>query len=293
MSNFKKTLTIFILFICIHAYALKIFQKPSPFSDKRECIKKNRSCLIPEFIILHFTANCSDHDSWKSFFNFLRPVSTHYIINVDGKITQMVPESKRAWHAGSSSWHNHTDMNSISIGIEIINPGFSTPDTDPCTTNKNLWNKNTGKHVSGSENLWYEFTPEQIKNVIELCTSIMQRYNIPSDHILGHSDIAPGRKVDPGPLFPWKTLSEHGIGIWWNNLNPTDSWTTQELQEKLQQFGYKIKITGKQDEQTIKVVQAFQMHFQQDNISGIANDTTIQILNNLLAKREFEIKKNI
>ena len=284
----KKLNQIFIFFIILTFHTIQsttIKQEPSPFYDLRECnIEKKRCSIIPKFIIMHFTANCSGQESWRSFFNFLRPVSTHYLIDVDGKVTQMVPELKRAWHAGESSWHHHTSMNNVSIGIEIINPGFSKPDTDPCTNNKKLWNKNTGQKISGSENLWYAFTSEQIESLTKLCKSIMHRFKIPARNVLGHSDIAPGRKVDPGPLFPWQKLSEQGIGIWWNDVQPCANYTTEELQKKLQTFGYNIAVTGNYDEQTTKVVQAFQMHFQQNNISGIANEQTMQILNSLLTK---------
>jgi N-acetyl-anhydromuramyl-L-alanine amidase AmpD len=264
-----------------------IVQKPSPFYDQRECATPKPCSLTPKFIIIHFTANCSYQDSWKAFFNFLRPVSAHYVIGVDGNIAQMVPEAHRAWHAGESSWHGNTRMNNASIGIEIINPGFSAPDKDPCTINKKMWNKNSGIHISGSENLWYEFTSKQIESVIKLCRKIIKKHNIPACNILGHSDIAPGRKVDPGPLFPWQTLANHGIGLWWQDLQPCQSNSITDLQKKLQQFGYHIQVTGEQDAQTTKVVQAFQMHFQQDNISGIANEKTFQILDNLLAQLAF------
>ncbi|MBP6892380.1 N-acetylmuramoyl-L-alanine amidase [Candidatus Babeliales bacterium] len=282
MKKFNK-LFIFFTFLTFHStQPLAIKQQPSPFYDHRKNYSGKK--LQPKFIIMHFTANCSEQESWRSFFNFLRPVSAHYLIDVDGKVTQMVSEEKRAWHAGESSWKDQFDMNSVSIGIEIINPGFSNPDTDPCTSNKKLWNKNTGQHVSGSDKLWYAFTNQQIDSLIKLCKSIMHRYQIPSSNVLGHSDIAPGRKVDPGPLFPWQKLSEQGIGIWWKNIQPCSNFTTEELQKKLQKLGYNIKITGNEDEQTTKVIASFQMHFQQNNISGLANNETMQILNNLLTQ---------
>lgn len=269
-------------------YAIKKHQQPTPFSDKREHPEKKKS-IKPEYIIIHFTANCSYKDSWKAFFNFLRPVSTHYLIGIDGKVIQMVDESKRAWHAGDSCWKNNRHMNSYSIGIELINPGFSEINKDPCTTNEKLWNQQTGKQISGSSYLWYEFTPKQVESLITLCKEIIKRHKIPAQNILGHSDIAPGRKVDPGPLFPWKILAEQGIGIWWNDIQSINSYNIADLQKKLQQFGYHITITGKEDAQTTKVVKSFQMHFQQDNISGIADKQTVQILNNLLAQLDQDL----
>ncbi len=289
MKNLKK---LFLFSVILQSYFLQsiaIHQNYSPFYDQRE--KFSNKPINPEFIIIHFTANCSSQESWRAFFNFFRPVSAHYLIDVDGKITQMVDESKRAWHAGESFWHHHISLNNNSIGIEIINPGFSDADTHPCTNNQILWNKNTGQKISGSDKLWYQFTDKQIESCINLCTDIMQRYKISSCNVLGHSDVAPGRKVDPGPLFPWQKLANHGIGIWWNNLKPIDMWTPEDVQKKLKQFGYHIKITGLQDEQTTKVIQSFQMHFQQNNISGIANEQTIQILNSLLEKMVQEFDK--
>lgn len=282
MKNFNYWFIFFTIFTFQIMQPLTIKQEPSPFYDHRE--KHSGKKITPKFIIMHFTANCSEQESWRSFFNFLRPVSTHYLIDVDGKVTQMVSEEKRAWHAGKSFWKHQGDMNNVSIGIEIINPGFSNSDTDPCTNNKKLWNKNTGQKISGSDKLWYAFTDQQIDSLIKLCKSIMHRYQIPAQNVLGHSDIAPGRKVDPGPLFPWQKLSEQGIGIWWKNLQPCANYTIEDLQKKLHTLGYDIEITGEQDEQTAKVIASFQMHFQQNNISGIANEQTMQILNSLLLK---------
>ncbi len=289
MKIFNYLIIFFVFFAYTSAKSITIERLPSPFYDQRQTNSKKK--IQPKFIIMHFTANCSKQEGWRSFFNFLRPVSTHYLIDEDGKITQMVPESKRAWHAGKSFWRNHTDINSNSIGIEIINPGFSEPDTNPCTTNVMLWNKNTGQLISGSNKLWYSFTSKQIESLIELCTNIMHRFKISPCNVLGHSDVAPGRKVDPGPLFPWQKLAAENIGIWWKDLKPCPNFSTQELQTKLQTFGYNIAITGKLDEQTTKVVQAFQMHFQQNNISGIANEQTMQILNSLLTIQVQEFDK--
>lgn len=249
----------------------------SPFSDQRTQIK-------PEYIIIHYTANCSYKDNLQAFFNFSRPVSTHYLIGPDGKIIQMVPESNRAWHAGKSCWKNNTDLNSSSIGIELIDPGFSEPDKKPCPATSCFWSQNNGKHIFGSSKTWYDFTPEQVSSLISLCKDIVKRYSIAPQNILGHSDIALGRKEDPGPLFPWKKLAQQGLGIWWDNLEEIKSWTMTELQQKLKEYGYCIQVTGEQDLQTTNAIQAFQMHFEQENISGVPTSQTIQILNNLLSQ---------
>lgn len=262
-----------------------IWQPSANFNERKEL--KTKKIIKPEYIILHFTANCSTHETLKAFWNIVRPVSSHYVISTNGTIVQMVDESKRAWHAGTSSWHGNSQMNTYSIGIEITNPGYSEINKEPCTDHKDIWNTTTGQLVIGSSNLWYPFTEQQIHTVIEVCHDIMKRYNIPPSHILGHSDIAPGRKLDPGPLFPWEILAYHGIGLWPKNLTSMkeDSFfigSITDLQKKLQKFGYRISVTGKLDRQTIKVIQSFQMHFRQKNIDGNPDSETIQILENLL-----------
>ena len=278
---------IILVILTIHniAYPIPTIKIPSPFSDNRTDSSKH-SQIKPEYIIIHYTANCSYADNWRAFFNPFRPVSTHYLIGADGNIIQMVPESKRAWHAGKSCWGTNSDLNSSSIGIELIDPGFSDTDKNPCPLPSCFWNQSNGKHIFGSTKTWYNFSAQQITSMISLCKEIMQRYQIPACNILGHSDIAFTRKMDPGPLFPWKMLAEQGVGIWWNNLQPMSSWTIKELQEKLKQYGYCIDITGEQDQQTKNAVQAFQMHFEQNDISGIPTTQTMQILNSLLAQKD-------
>lgn len=274
------------IFHIISTNNLDIIWKPSTnFNERKE--HKTGKIIKPEYIIIHFTANCSTHKTIQAFWNIVRPVSAHYIVSANGTIVQMVDESKRAWHAGTSRWHGNRQMNTYSIGIEITNPGFTEIDKEPCTDHKEIWNTQTGQRVTGSPSLWYPFTQEQIDAVIRLCLDIMKRYNIPPSHILGHSDIAPGRKLDPGPLFPWKTLAQHGIGLWPRSTIPQQESSVftksiNDLQEKLQQFGYNISVTGKLDTQTNKVIQAFQMHFRPNNIDGNPDNEIMQILENLL-----------
>jgi N-acetylmuramoyl-L-alanine amidase len=289
MLRKKNTITIALCLHLFHAIginSLNIIQKPSAnFNERKE--HKTEMIVKPEYIILHFTANCSTHETLKVFWDIVRPVSSHYIISTNGKIVQMVDESKRAWHAGKSQWLDNWQMNTYSIGIEITNPGYTEINKKPCTDNKKIWNKTIGQCVTGSPNLWYNFTPQQIEAVIKLCRDIMKRYNIPRSHVLGHSDIAPGRKLDPGPLFPWKILASHGIGLWPKDLTTlqNDSIFTgsiTDLQKKLQQYGYHISITGKLDTQTKNVIQAFQMHFRPNNIDGNPDNEIMHILENLL-----------
>lgn len=254
--------------------------QPSKNFDER---KVKKLTVTPQYIILHYTANCDKKSVLSWFKNALNPTSAHYVIGPNGQITQTVDPDKRAWHAGDSSWKNNTDMNAYSIGIEIVNPGFTQQKTDPCPqTDDDPWNKNSSLQVSGSELHWYPFTKAQIQSLIALCQQLMLRYQIPPENILGHSDIAPHRKSDPGPLLPWKFLAEHNVGIWPKSLTQHSNHSVQEIQTMLQAFGYKIKITGTLDKETMQVLKAFQMHFRPTNIDGNADPQTIAILYALL-----------
>lgn len=266
-------------------YPLTIIQTPSSNFNERIDKKTNKQILKPTYIILHYTSGCTSKSAFQTLSNFFRPVSAHYLIAANGSISQLVNESKRAWHAGKSSWKKNNQLNSYSIGIEIVNPGFSEVDQDPCTENFDIWNKKNGRLVSGSPYLWYSFTKAQIKSVIALCKEIINRYDIKLENILGHSDIAPGRKVDPGPLFPWQELAQQGVGVWYNQnvlKQNNDSLPIETIQSLLKKWGYKTPLSGILDDQTKKVIQAFQMHFRPQNIDGIPDEETIAILKQLL-----------
>lgn len=191
-------------------------------------------------------------------------VSCHYVVEEDGSIWQLVPESKRAWHAGRSSWQSERDINSRSIGIEIVNPGHSYGYPD--------------------------FPDDQIKAVRELSRDILSRHPIPSRHVLGHSDVAPGRKSDPGEKFPWEKLHHAGIGAWVpavrNDREQLQigeaSETVASLQAMLIAFGYGLEISGAYDQQTGICVRAFQQHFFQHRVDGVACQGVLSTLENLL-----------
>lgn len=154
-------------------------KKPSPnFGERKDGAK-------PSMIILHYTGTRDLEETYSYLLDPAREVSAHYVVDVDGTIMQLVDEKKRAWHAGVSSWEGVTDINSHSIGIEIQNPG----------------------HEFG----YVPFPQDQIDAVKELCRDIMQRWDIKPKNVLGHSDVAPGRKIDPGELFPWSELEAEGI----------------------------------------------------------------------------------
>ena len=178
----------------------------------------------------------------------------------------MVRESDRAWHAGKGSWRGWTDVNSSSVGIEVVNPG----------------------HVFG----YRDFLPDQIEAVVGLCRGIAGRHGIWPHNVLAHSDVAPGRKVDPGERFPWKRLAAAGVGHFVDAspirggrfLSLGDRGEAVEaLQSTLARYGYGIEISGVFDARTRIVVEAFQRHFRTEQIDGIADPSTIETLHRLLA----------
>lgn len=219
----------------------------------------------PDMIILHYTGMKTGEAAEAWLCAPESQVSSHYLVHEDGRIVQMVRESDRAWHAGKSFWRGVTDVNSHSIGIEIANPG----------------------HEFG----YRGFPGKQIAAVIELCRGIIARHPIVQQRVLGHSDVAPGRKVDPGEKFPWRKLAEAGIGHFVAParaggkalLGPGDQGAAlEELQSMLSLYGYGIDITGVYDEPTSVVVSAFQLHFRPRRVDGLADRSTVDTLRRLL-----------
>lgn len=219
----------------------------------------------PDMVILHYTDMATGEAAEAWLCTPESQVSSHYLVHEDGRIVQMVRESDRAWHAGKSFWRGVTDVNSHSVGIEIVNPG---PSHGYCN-----------------------FPDRQIAAVIELCRGITARYGIPPQRVLAHSDIAPGRKIDPGEKFPWRKLAEAGIGHFVAParaggkpaLGPGDSGqAVEELQSMLSLYGYRIDITGVFDQQTGGVVAAFQRHFRPRRVDGLADRSTVDTLGRLL-----------
>ena len=177
----------------------------------------------------------------------------------------MVREADRAWHAGRSSWRGERDVNSLSIGIEVVNPG----------------------HAFG----YRDFTRAQVATVIALCRGIAERHGVRPEGVLAHSDVAPGRKVDPGERFPWSELAAAGVGHFVPPAPPQDGAflaegdrgeAVESLQSMLAVYGYGVEINGNFDRQTTQVVEAFQRHFRQSSVDGIADGSTVLTLRNLL-----------
>lgn len=232
---------------------------PSPNFGER------RDVAGPDMLILHYTAMETAVSARDWLCKEESQVSAHYLIDEAGLITQMVPEHARAWHAGQSTWKGETDLNSRSIGIEIANMG----------------------HEAGCP----EYPGIQIASVVALSKSIVERSNIAPERVLGHSDIAPLRKRDPGEWFPWKELYEAGIGHF---VEPTaitggryfmrgeSGQPIEALQAMLALYGYGTQVTGQFDEALERDIVAFQRHFRPEKIDGIADMSTIDTLHRLL-----------
>ena len=239
------------------ALASKVF--PSPNHGERKDGKTANS------LILHYTGMATAQSALKWLCNPISNVSCHYFVFEDGRILQLVPESRRAWHAGASNWHGETDINSTSIGIEIVNQG----------------------HEGGSP----PYPQEQIIATITLCLDITERWHIPQERVLAHSDIAPLRKPDPGEMFPWGQLYESGVGHWvkpepiqggrFFSLGDTGA-PVEALQSMLALYGYGLDINGVYDVQTEAVIRAFQRHYRPEKVDGIADHSTITTLRNLI-----------
>src|SRR5438270_3617333 len=233
---------------------------PSPNHGDRN---KERAA---DMIVLHYTGMPDVEGALARLCTAGTEVSAHYVVLEDGRIVQCVPEAKRAWHAGASSWAGEEDINSCSIGVEIVNRGHD-------------WG-------------YPEFPLRQIAAVIALCRGIMLRRNIPSHRVLGHSDVAPARKQDPGEKFPWHSLANSGVGHWVHPAPIVRGETlklgaegddVRGMQEALKRYGYGIEVNGKYDGPTVEVVTAFQRHFRPAKVDGIADTSTLTTLQSLLA----------
>jgi N-acetylmuramoyl-L-alanine amidase len=223
---------------------------------------------IVDMIILHYTGMATADAARERLCDADAKVSSHYFIDEDGTVTQLVAENRRAYHAGVSSWQSETDINSRSIGIEIVNGGhdFGCPD----------------------------FPARQIDAVISLCQDLQTRWPIPHANVLAHSDVAPSRKQDPGEKFPWAVLHAAGVGLWVEPAAILDGAALRigdtgdavgQLQASLRSYGYGIDVTSIFDETTRDVVLAFQRHFRPGLVDGVADVSTRATLERLLQAR--------
>ncbi|WP_081421842.1 N-acetylmuramoyl-L-alanine amidase [Tardiphaga robiniae] len=233
---------------------------PSPnFGDRNKG-------LVPDMIVLHYTGMPDPEGAIARLCSAGTDVSAHYIVLEDGRIVQTVPEAKRAWHAGVGFWAGEEDINSCSIGIEIINRGHD-------------WG-------------YPDFPSRQIAAVTALCRGIMLRHDLQPHRVLGHSDVSPSRKKDPGEKFPWHSLANSGVGHWVMPAPIVRGETMKlgtagddvlALQHALARYGYGIETDGQYNAPTMEVVTAFQRHFRPERVDGLVDHSTLTTLQALLA----------
>ncbi len=215
-----------------------IIATPSPNFDPRE------DGTPIDMLVLHYTGMRSADAALERLCDPDAEVSAHYLIDEDGAVHRLVPEELRAWHAGVSFWRGNTGINGRSIGIELVNPG----------------------HEFG----YRPFPEPQMQALIGLAVGILERHPIPARNVVGHSDVAPDRKEDPGELFDWPRLAGCGIGIW-----PTpETGAGGDAMTMLAEYGYDITAET--------VVAAFQRHFQPHKVDGVTDDETRALLGGLL-----------
>ena len=231
---------------------IDLIQAPSPNFDARRG--------PPDILVLHYTGMQSGEAALARLRDPDAKVSAHYLVEEDGRVFQLVPEERRAWHAGRGVWQGEDDVNAASIGIEVVNPG----------------------HEFG----YRPFPDAQIAAVIALVGDIRDRWTIPDNRIIAHSDLAPDRKEDPGELFPWKRLAEAGHGLWFEPAVERVAALTGLLQKGdegigvmvlragLHRLGYGLKPGPDYDAETETTVRAFQRHWRQSRVDGVADGET-------------------
>ena len=215
---------------------------------------------LPDMLVLHYTGMPTGEAALARLRDPASEVSAHYLVEEDGRIFALVPEERRAWHAGRGVWQGETDINTASIGIEIVNPG----------------------HEFG----YRAFPDVQIEAVIALTADIRSRWSITDARIIAHSDLAPERKEDPGELFPWKRLAQAGHGLWFEPaaeriaalggfLQVGDEGIgVVVLRAGLHRLGYGLQPGSTYDEETATTVKAFQRHWRQSRVDGVADGET-------------------
>jgi N-acetylmuramoyl-L-alanine amidase len=224
---------------------LNIVERPSPNFDARP------DGAVIDILVLHYTGMKTAEEALARLCDYNAAVSAHYMIDRDGTVYALVPETQRAWHAGLSYWAGERNVNARSIGIELVNPG----------------------HDFG----YLPFTDDQLNALTELAHGILARHPISPRRVLGHSDVAPARKQDPGELFPWWRLAADGIGAW-----PTSQMQSSgDFATDLARFGYGVPPTV--DVPLERVITAFQRHFRPASVDGIADAECAELLASLLA----------
>lgn len=229
---------------------MEIIEAPSPNFDARPG--------PPDMIVLHYTGMLTGEGALARLRDgeHARRVSAHYLVEEDGRVFRLVAEERRAWHGGVAFWAGQSNINAASIGVEIVNPG----------------------HEFG----YRPFPEPQIISVLTLLTDIRERWTVPDDRILGHSDVAPERKQDPGELFPWKRLAEAGHGLWAEpppSPGPPLALGDEGVgvfafQAGLARLGYDSTPSGTFDEVTATITRAFQRHWRPERVDGVSDGET-------------------
>ena len=224
---------------------MRIEQRPSPNHNDR----RGRA---PDLLVLHYTGMASAAAALERLCDPAAEVSAHYLVEEDGRVWQLVPDERRAWHAGRALWAGEDDVNARSLGVEIVNPG----------------------HEFG----YRDFPPEQIEAVILLCRDLVRRHAIVPARVVGHSDVAPLRKQDPGERFPWPALAAAGIGLWPPPLPPLVPDETAAKRD-LAAFGY-----GYLEADFAAVLTAVQRRFRRGRLDGRLDGETAAIARWLAAQ---------
>ena len=227
----------------------------------------NRSVTKIKYLIMHYTGMINGADALEKLCDPKSKVSAHYLIEENGEVYQLVNEDKRAWHAGVARWEGDEDINDISIGIEIVNSGHA---------------------YAGYESIYKGFPEVQMTQVVSLAQKIIDRHEIKPHYVLGHSDVAWRRKIDPGELFDWKKLSQNGVGSWPKSglLEVDIKVDLSDFLRKLKAFGYDVDF-GKDP---AEIITAFQRHFRQDNIDGQLDKETMWRLLSLVEQKLVNIR---
>jgi len=219
-------------------------------------------------LVLHYTGMKSAEEALERLCDPAAKVSAHYVVEESGAVWSLVPEERRAWHAGVASWRGAADINARSIGIELVNPG----------------------HEFG----YRAFPAEQMRALMALARDICGRRRVPADNVVGHADVAPLRKQDPGELFGWRALAQHGVGIWPDEqATRPGAWimefgdrndAVRDMQRRFAAYGYGLAPTGVFDDATFATVKAFQRHFRPRLVDGLADAETQGRLDDLLTQ---------
>ncbi len=231
----------------VKEFAKIIRQLPAPVPGQDWVGTTNFGLRKPNYVIIHHTAQNSTEQTLKTFTIPKTQVSAHYVIGRDGKVYHMLNDYLRAWHGGNSKWGSLTDINSASIGIELDNNGFEP------------------------------FAGPQIKSLITVLTALKKDYGIPAANFIGHADIAPTRKNDPNPNFPWKKLSEQGFGKWQDSILADSIPQTFNPKDALRIIGYDITDLA-------AAIKAFKLHFIQNDLTAVLTVEDKKVLYNLYKK---------